>query len=59
MEVNHPWSRIPPPVDSEADRRALVSILASAGLEVRIVKARSGASKSAPYKRYVEYREAP
>lgn len=51
------WSRIPAPIESEADRRTLVSILASAGLETRIVKARSGTSKSAPYKRYVEYRE--
>lgn len=53
------WTRIPLPIESESDRRALVSILASAGLETRIVKARSGPSKSAPYKRYVEYRETP
>lgn len=52
------WQRIPIPIENEQDRRTLAAILAAAGLEVRIVKARSGASKSAPYKRYVEYREA-
>lgn len=49
------WTRIPFPIESEADRRDLCAILTSAGLAVRIVKARSGPSKSAPWKRYVEY----
>lgn len=48
------WTRIPVPIESDADRRALVSILASAGLEVRIVKDRP--TKSTAYKRYIEYR---
>lgn len=51
------WTRIPLPIESEDDRRSLCSILASIGLEVRIVKARTGPSKSAPWKRFVEYRE--
>ena len=48
------WIRIPTPIESEADRRALVAILAAAGLEVRIVKERP--TKSSSYKRFVEYR---
>lgn len=48
------FTRIPIPISAEADRRALVSVLASAGLEVRITKDRT--SKSAAYKYYVEYR---
>ena len=32
------WTRIPAPVDNEADRRTLLGILGSLGLEVRIVK---------------------
>ena len=31
------WARIPAPVDNEADRRTLLGILGSLGLEVRIV----------------------
>ena len=50
------WTRIPLPIDSEQDRRTLAGILSSAGLEVRVVKARIGTNKSAPYKRFVEYR---
>ena len=48
------WIRIPTPIESEADRRALVAILAAAGLEVRIVKERP--TKSSAYKRFVEYK---
>lgn len=48
------WTRIPLPIESEADRRTLVSILASAGLEVRIVRERK--TKSSAYQRYIEYR---
>lgn len=48
------WHRIPVPIESEADRRALASILASHELEVRIVKERP--TKSSAYKRYIEYR---
>ena len=55
--MEHNWVRIPAPIESEEDRRTLAGILISAGLEVRIVKARSGQSKSAPWKRYAEYRE--
>lgn len=50
------WTRIPTPIDSEADRRQLTAILASAGLEVRIVKEK--ATKNGTYKRYIEYRPA-
>ena len=48
------WIRIPVPIESEADRRELAAILAASGLEVRIVKERP--TKSAPYKRFLEYR---
>lgn len=47
------WTRIPVPIENEADRRALVSILASAGLTVRIIKERK--SPSSAYQRYIEY----
>ena len=50
----HAWTRIPVPIETEADRRALVAILATSGLEVRVVKERP--TKSAAYKRYIEYR---
>ena len=49
------WTRIPVPIESEADRRSLVAILAAAGLEVRVVKERP--TKSSAYKRYIEYRQ--
>lgn len=49
------WLRIPAPIESEADRRQLVSILASAGLEVRIIKFRE--TPKATVKRYIEYRK--
>ena len=48
------WNRIPVPIESEADRRALTSILAAHELEVRVVKERP--TKSSAYKRYIEYR---
>lgn len=51
------WTRIPEPVPTEDDRRALCAILASLGLEVRVIKARVGTSKSAPHKRFVEFRQ--
>lgn len=51
----HPdWTRIPIPIESETDRRTLTALLASAGLEVRVVKER--ATPSSSYKRYIEYR---
>ena len=50
------WKRIPAPIESETDRRCIVSILASAGLEVRIVRERQ--TKGGSYKRYVEFRES-
>lgn len=49
------WTRIPAPVDSEQDRRQLCAILASAGLEIRIV--RHKATPRGVAKRYIEYRE--
>ena len=48
------WTRIPAPIDSEPDRRALLGILGSLGLEVRIVRVRE-TPRSTP-KRYLEYR---
>ena len=50
------WIRIPAPIESEDDRRTLTAILASVGLEVRIVKVRVGNPKSGPFKRFLEYR---
>lgn len=49
------WTRIPAPITSETDRRQLVSILASEGLEVRIAKVRE--TTKTTFKRYVEYRK--
>lgn len=48
------WTRIPAPVDGEVDRRTLLGILGSLGLEVRIVKVKETA-RGTP-KRYLEYR---
>ena len=42
------WVRIPFPIDAEEDRRSLCAILVSAGLSVRVVKARCGTSKNPP-----------
>ena len=50
------WVCIPFPIDAEEDRRSLCAILASAGLSVRVVKARCGTSKNPPLKKFVEYR---
>ena len=49
------WVRIPFPIDAEEDRRSLCAILVSAGLSVRVVKARYGTSKNPPLKKFVEY----
>ncbi len=49
------WRRIPVPIEADADRRALVGILASAGLEVRVAKEQM--TKRGAIKRFVEYRE--
>lgn len=51
------WIRIPAPVESEEDRRALAAILVSCGLEVRVVKVRL-TPKSTP-KKYLEYNTHP
>ena len=51
--MNDLWIRIPQPIDSDADRRALCGILAAAGLEIRIVKVRK--TSGATPKRFVEY----
>ena len=48
------WTRIPAPVDNEADRRTLLGILGSLGLEVRIVKIKTTARGSS--KKYAEFR---
>ena len=48
------WTRIPAPVDNGADRRTLLGILGSLGLEVRIVKIKATARGSS--KKYVEFR---
>ena len=49
------WTRIPMEITNETDRRTMVSILASAGLEVRIVKVRL--TKGGTLKKYIEYRQ--
>ena len=49
------WTRIPVEITSETDRRTMTSILASAGLEVRIVRVKL--SKSGTPKKYIEYRQ--
>ena len=51
------WIRIPEPIEKETDRRELAAILAECGMSVRIVKARAGTSKSAPWRKFVEYRK--
>lgn len=51
---NSIWQRIPLPIESDADRRALSGILISAGLEVRVVRIKL-TPRGAP-KRFVEYR---
>ena len=48
------WTRIPAEIEQEADRRTLCAILASAGLEVRIVRVRLTA-RGTP-KKFIEYR---
>ena len=48
------WTRIPAPIESETDRRALTAILVSAGLEVRIVRVRP--IKGGAYHKHIEYR---
>lgn len=54
--MNDLWTRIPQPIDSDADRRALCGILSAAGLEIRIVKVRK--TSGATPKRFVEYRDS-
>ena len=49
------WIRIPQPIENESDRRTLVSILAAAELEVRIVKHRD--NPKGKFQRYIEYRQ--
>lgn len=51
------WTRIPVPIPAEQDRRDLCAILASNGLEVRIVRVKT-TNRGTP-KRYVEYRPGP
>lgn len=49
-----PWTRIPAEIESEADRRTLCAIIASCGLEVRIVRVRL-TQRGTP-KKFIEYR---
>lgn len=49
------WTRIPAAVDAETDRRTLCAVLASIGLEVRIVRVKL-TNRGTP-KRFIEYRE--
>ena len=49
------WIRIPAPIDSEADRRAIAGALLAAGLMVRIVKSRP--TPKGVWKKYIEYKE--
>lgn len=53
--MNEEWTRIPQPIDNEADRRALCGVLTAAGLEVRIARIRK--TSGATPKRFVEYRD--
>ena len=48
------WTRIPLPTEAETDRRTMAAILASVGLEVRIVKVKP--TKGSAYRKYIEYR---
>lgn len=51
------WTRIPSPIENEQDRRTICGILTSAGLEVRVIRAKTGESKSAPIRKFIEYRQ--
>ena len=53
--MSEEWTRIPQPIDNEADRRSLCGILTAAGLEARIVRIRK--TSGATPKRFVEYRD--
>ena len=48
------WTRSPMEITNETDRRTLCAILASVGLEVRIVKVKP--TKGSAYRKYIEYR---
>ena len=48
------WTRIPIEISNETDRRTMTAILASVGLEVRIVKVKP--TKGSAYRKYIEYR---
>ena len=48
------WNRIPAEISSETDRRTMSAILASVGLEVRIVREKP--TKGSAYRKYIEYR---
>ena len=49
------WTRIPLPIEAETDRRTMAAILASVGLEVRIVKVKP--TKGSAYRNYIGYRQ--
>ena len=48
------WTRIPIEITNETDRRTMAAILATVGLEVRIVKVKP--TKGSAYRKYIEYR---
>ena len=48
------WTRIPIEISNGTDRRTMAAILASVGLEVRIVKVKP--TKGSAYRKYIEYR---
>ena len=48
------WIRIPIDIQSENDRRIVLSVLSDNGLEVRVKKDKVG---SARIKRFIEYKE--
>ena len=49
------WTRIPMEITNETDRRTMAAILASVGLEVRIVKVKP--TKGSAYRKYIVYRQ--
>ena len=49
------WTRIPIEISNETDRRTMAAILASVGLEVRIVKVKL--TKGGTPKKYIESRQ--
>ena len=57
MRRTDDWTRIPAQITAEADRREMCAVLASAGLEVRIVNVATG--KGSAVRKFVEFRKGP